>query len=361
MRLPGGAEAQFDRLALHDAKLTLSQSGAPPLRLEGLDLVASAPSLAGPFQGHGAAVAGGEKVKFTFASDALAKGVLPLKASLTAPGDLGKADFDGRLNFSGAPGFAGETKASGQAGAGPWQAQATLAARLDGVEAENFSARLGEGPLADKLSGKVRFVAASGEITLDLESPHVGEAWAAAFFAPLLADRANPLVARLNVETLDWRGVEWSQLRLDRTPGAPLHLRAQGPGGSALEISVAPERQNWRGKAAFKAEDFPGFAAALPDASPLAGLKLNSVDLNGDFIWSPDDIVLTGAALRIDRARLTGDLRFKPQKPDRRAGLVAHLSAPALDLDATPELGVVGMSQPRSRPVARGADSQAGA
>ena len=157
-----------------------------------------------------------------------------------------------------------------------------------------------------------------------------------------MADHANPLVARLNVETLDWRGVEWSQLRLDRTPGAPLHLRAQGPGGSAVEISAAPERQNWRGKATFKAEDFPSFAAALPDASALAGSKFNSVDLNGDFIWSPDDIVLTGAALRLDRARLTGDLRFKPQQPGRRAGLVAHLSAAALDLDATPELGVLG-------------------
>jgi len=32
-RLPGGAEAQFDRLTLHDARLTLTQPGASPLRL----------------------------------------------------------------------------------------------------------------------------------------------------------------------------------------------------------------------------------------------------------------------------------------------------------------------------------------
>ena len=343
-RLPGGAEAQFDRLALHDAKLTLSQSGAPPLRLEGLDLVAQAPSLSGPFQGHGAAVAGGEKVKFTFASDALAKGLLPIKASVTGSDEMGKADFDGRLSFVGPPAFEGEVKAAGRVEAGRWQAQATLAARLDGFEAENVAARLGEGPLADKLSGKASFAAASGAITLDLESPHLSEAWAATLSAPLLADHANPLVARLNIETLDWRGVEWSHVRFDLTPDAPIQVQAQGPGGSQVKISAAPERQNWRGKAAFKAEDFLGFAAALPDASPLAGLQLSSVDLNGDFIWSPEEVILTGAALRLDRARFTGDLRFKPQKPGRRAQLVAHLTAAALDLDATPELGVVGMT-----------------
>jgi uncharacterized protein involved in outer membrane biogenesis len=344
-RLSGGAEAQFDRLALHDAKLTLSRSGAPPLRLEGLDLVAQAPSLSGPFQGHGAAVAGGEKVKFTFASDALVKGLLPLKASLTAPGEMGKADFDGRLNFSGAPAFAGEAKASGQADAGPWQAQATLAARFDGVEAENVSARLGEGPLADKISGKASYAAASGKIALDLDSPHLGEAWAAAFEAPLLAaiDRASPLDARLNAETLDWRGVEWSHVRFDLTPDAPIHVQAQGPGGAQVNVSAAPERQNWRGKAAFKAADFSVFIAALRDESSLAGLKVTTVGLYGDFIWSRKDVVLTGAALRLDRARLLGDLRFTPQKPGGRAKLVAHLAAAALDLDATPEFGVMGV------------------
>ena len=344
-RLPGGAEAQFDRLTLHDARLTLTQPGASPLRLENLDLAAQAPSLSGPFQGHGAAVVDGKKVKFTFASDTLTKGLLPLKASLTGPGESGKAEFDGRLNFAGAPAFAGEVKAAGQAEAGLWQAQATLAARLDGLEAENVALRLGEGPLADKMSGKASYAAASGKIALDLESPHLGEAWAAAFSAPLLAaiDQANPLDARLSVETLDWRGVEWSQLRFDLTPDAPIQVQAQGPGGSQVNISAAPERQNWRGKAAFKAESFLAFVAAFHDAAPLAGLKVNSVDLNGDFVWSPEEVVLTGVALGLDRARLSGDLRFKPQLPGRRAQLVAHLAAAALDLDATPEFGLPGI------------------
>ena len=115
-RLPGDVAAQFDRLALHDAKLTLSRSGAPPLRLEGLDLVARTPSLSGPFQGSGSALVGGKKIKFTFASDSLAKGLLPLKASVTGPDEIGKADFDGRLNFVGPPAFEGEVKAAGKVG-----------------------------------------------------------------------------------------------------------------------------------------------------------------------------------------------------------------------------------------------------
>jgi hypothetical protein len=343
-RLPG-AGAQFDRLALHDAKLTLSQSGAPPLRLEGLDLVAHAPSLAGPFQGRGAAGLGRDKVKFTFASDALAKGLLPLKASLTLPGEAGKAEFDGRLNFAAVPAFEGEVKAAGQAEAGPWQAQATLAARLDGAEIENIAARLGEGPLADKISGKASY-APGGKTALDLESPHLAEAWAATLAAPLLAAMdARALDARLNIETLDWRDVEWSHLLFEGTPGAPVHLRAQGPGGSDVEVSALPAGKNWRGKAGFKAEDFPAFVAALREvAAPLTGLKVSAVDLNGDFSWSPEEVVLTAAGLRLDRARLSGELRFKPQQPGRRAQLVARLAAPALDLDATPEFGLLGMS-----------------
>ncbi len=187
--------------------------------------------------------------------------------------------------------------------------------------------------------------AASGKIALDLKSPHLGEAWAAALEAPFLAatDPANPLDAHLSVETLDWRGVEWSQLRFDLTPDGPMQLQAQGPGDSQVKISAAPEGQNWRGKAAFKAESFPAFVAAFPDASPLAGLKVNNVDLNGDFVWSPEEVVLTGVALSLDRARLSGDLRFKPQLPDSRAQLVAHLAAAALDLDATPEFGLPGI------------------
>ena len=47
-RLGGDVPAQIDRLALHDSRLNLTQPGAPPLRIEGLELVAGAPSLAGP-------------------------------------------------------------------------------------------------------------------------------------------------------------------------------------------------------------------------------------------------------------------------------------------------------------------------
>ncbi len=207
---------------------------------------------------------GGEKVKFTFASDALAKGLLPIKASLTAPGEMGKADFDGRLNFAGAAELLqarsrrrgrprpdpGRRKPRSWRGSTVWRRKMLLP-------------RLGEGPLADKMSGKASYAAASGEINARSRIAPSGRGLGGGFFAPLLADHANPLVARLNVETLDWRGVEWSQLRLDLTPGAPIHVRAQGPGGSEAKISAAPERQNWRGKAAFKAEDFPGFRRRL--------------------------------------------------------------------------------------------------
>ena len=112
---------------------------------------------------------------------------------------------------------------------------------------------------------------------LDLESPHLGEAWAAAFCsASSRRDRPGKPARRRASASRRWTGAASNgrRLRFDLTPGAPVQLQAQGPGDSQVKISAAPERQNWRGKAAFKAESFPAFVAAFPDASPLAGLKV---------------------------------------------------------------------------------------
>jgi hypothetical protein len=337
---PGGdVPAQIDRLALHDSRLTWTQPGAPPLRLEGLDLVAGAPSLAGPFQARGGFAAAAGRVAFTFASDALAKGFLPVKASLTGPGEMGRADFEGRLSFAGGPAFEGEAAAAGQADAGPWKARATIAARLDGAEADNLTLRLGEGPLADSFSGKGRYVAASGRIALDLESPHLGEAWAASLAGPLLAASAaeKQIDLHVAVQALDWRGAAWSQVRYVRAAGAPAQVEANGPGGARFKIS-AEAKPFWRGRLHFKAADFPTFVASVGDAAPFAGVKTRTVALDGGFLLGPDAFVLTGADLRLDRARFVGDLRFTPQNAGRRALLAARLTAPALELDATPDL-----------------------
>ena len=153
---PGGAGAQIDNFTLHDARLTLVQPGAPPLRLDIADLSAKASSLAGPFQGHGALTLSGKKVTFSLGSDVLAKSQLPLKVSAAWPGETGRLDLDGRVTFSTAPAwsgqldvegkamlaaaptFQGQAKAAGQVAAGPWQAESELVARLDGVDGDSF-------------------------------------------------------------------------------------------------------------------------------------------------------------------------------------------------------------------------------
>ena len=196
--------------------------------------------------------------------------------------------------------------------------------------------------MADKLQGKARYEPQTGEIALDLAAPHLGEPWVEALAAPLLAASASkaPLDLHLAADSLDWRGVSWTQARYDRKSGAPARVQAQGPGDSALDLAVATDKTDkdvWRGKGEFKAQDFAALAAALPFAAPLADLKLRAVDLTGDVSLSPGAVAVTGANLRLDRARLTGDLIFKPEKAGSRPFLAARLTAPALDLDAAPE------------------------
>ena len=334
------AATQFDNLVLRRAKVNLLRSGAPALTLEDVDLIASAPSLAGPFQGRGSLSLFGEKHIFSFASDLFEKGQLPLKASLTSLGETGRLELDGRLSFAAALVFEGQAKAAGKAAPGEWQAQAALNARLDGVEAQNLAARLGDGPLANKISGGGRYEARSGQISLDLAAPQIDAGWAEFFSGPLLAASASkgPLDLHLAVESLDWRGASWSQVQFSRTTGAPAHLQAQGPGGSRLDFAATPDKTGWRGKAQVKTQDFSAFAAALPQAAPLVGVKFRALDLSGDFALSPDELVLTGANLALDGARFAGELRFRPEEPGRRAFLLARLAAPALDLDAAPDL-----------------------
>ena len=73
---------------------------------------------------------------------------------------------------------------------------------------------------------------------------------------------------------------------------------------------MAPDKDDWRGKAAFKAEDFAAFAAAL-DQAPLSGLKARTVELAGDVRLSPDSITFDPANLRLDSAKFAGELAFR--------------------------------------------------
>ena len=334
------AATQFDNLALHRANFSFLRGGAPALKLDGVELAASAPSLAGPFQGRGSFPLFGQRLGFAFASDLYAKGLLPLKASLTMPGDVGRLELDGRLNFAAAPVFEGQAKAAGRAAPGQWQAQAALNAGFSGAEAQNLAIRLGDGALANKIAGEARYEARGGRVSLDLATPEIDAGWAAFFARPLLAASASPAPFdwRLAVDSLEWGGNIWSQLRLSRAGGAPAHLLAQGPGGATIDLAAAPDKAGWRGKVQLKVEDFPSFAAALPQAAPLAGAKFRSLELGGDFVLLPDELALAAANLALDGARFAGELRFRPQQLGKRAFLLARLAAPALDLNAAPEL-----------------------
>ena len=331
---------QFDQLVLRGARIALVRKGAPGLLVENLDLSANAPALDGPWRGQGAFRAGGEKIAFSFASDALAKKTMPFKASLTAPEETGRLELDGRFDFTDDPRFEGQAKASGKAPPGLWQLEAQLSAGFDGVEAHGVAARLGDGALTSKLTGSGRYQSKTEKIALDLTAEQLDAAWTDYFTDPLLAagGRAKPLDLRLHADSLDWRGAGFSQVDVKRRTGEPLSLRGNGPGGSRLDVAASADKAVWRGMGTLKIGNYAAFVAAMPEAAPLARLASGGVELSGDFTWSPEEFVLRRGNLALDRARFQGELRFRAKSGDRRAFFLAHLAAPALDLDAAPDV-----------------------
>jgi hypothetical protein len=343
-RRPQAAALQFDNLILRRAHMKILRAGATAVEIAGLDVTAQVPSLQGPFNARGGFDRGGRRLAFSVASDVVAKNLLPLKASLTWPGESGKLDLDGRVDLTVTPAFEGEAKAAGKAGPGPWTAQGSVLLWLDGALAKEFSARLGDSALADRIAGSARYETRSGTLGLNLEAPSLSGPWAEFLGAPALAAKEGgaPLDLRASVDALDWRGMAWSQAQVYWRAGAPALVRVLGPGGARIEISAAPDKGGWRGRAQLKTSDFTAFAAALSEAAPtasqaLAGANLHALDLGGDFAAAPGELALTNASLALDRARLSGEIRFRAEQADARPLLWARLSAPALDLDLGPD------------------------
>lgn len=333
-----GAALQFDALALRNARLVLTESGAPPLVLDLPAFDGQAGSLAGPFKGQGVLARWGEQLKFSLASDAMDRTALPFKLNIARAGEAGRAEFDGRLDFSARPAAIGQIKATGHADPGPWRGQADVTARLGRVETENLEIRLGDGPLAEKIAGKGFFEASGGRLALDLAAQKISGGWASALVPSLRAASAarTPLDLRLAADVFSWRGADWAHVFFERTPGVPARLRAEGPGDSALDLTLAPDGAGWRGRLALKAADFSELAASLPEAAAFSGA--GAVELNGDYIFARDEIAFSGAALRFGKAAFSGDMKFRRERPGHAALLSARLTAPALDLESLPDL-----------------------
>jgi hypothetical protein len=344
---PIPAALQVDSFALRGAHLAIHRGDAASAEISGLDLKASIPSLLGPMTGRGGFDWRGQRVGYSFATDEAAKGVLPLKASLTWPDEAAAIDLDGRLDLGKTPAFEGAAKASGKAPPGPWTAEGPILVSLDGFLARDMNARLGDGPLADKISFSARYDANGGKRTFAAQTPSLSAPWAEFATSLLAADGAGPLDLRFGAQALNWRGMDWSDVELVWPPGGRAQFKGTGPGATRVELSVALDKQDWRGKAQIRTADWPRFAAALAEAvpatRPLAGLAVQSADMAGDVSVSPQEWALSNAALTLGKARLAGDLRYRLAAPGTRPALAAKLSSPALDLDAFPDFAGAGL------------------
>ena len=201
---------QFDNLVLRRAHLTILRAGTPVADIANLDVAAQIPSLQGPFTGRGAFDGRGQRIAFSFATDSIVKNGMPLKASLTWPGDSAKLDLDGRVDLARSPAFEGEAKAAGKLAPGAWTAQGPALVWLDGALVKRFSARLGDGPLADKVSGSMRIETAKRQARARARSPGLVGA-VGGLFSPRL--RWPPRTAtRRSIcaqASICWTGAAW--------------------------------------------------------------------------------------------------------------------------------------------------------
>jgi hypothetical protein len=344
-RLKMAAALQFDNLTVRRAHVTVARNGKTALDIAGLDVSAQIPSLAGPIIARGAFRALGREIAFSLATDIVKNDVLPIKAKLTLPDAEAKLDLDGRMALAETPAFEAAAKAEGRCAAGPWTAEGALVLGLGDYRLKEFAARLGDGPLADKMSGDVRLE--GGRLAVAAEATTLSAPWADFLASPLFAKAADapPLDLRVNVKELNWRG-NWTDAQLIWRAGAPVQVMASGPGAARVDISASPDAQGWRGKAHLNAEDFTAFAGALREEAPtlagaLAGANIRALDMSGDFSAAPEQWSLSHAALAFDGGRLSGDISYRAETADGRPVLVARLSAPALDLAAAPDFAGV--------------------
>ncbi|HUO53642.1 MAG TPA: hypothetical protein VMU18_02785 [Rhodoblastus sp.] len=335
---------QFDNLTLRRARVAILRGGATAVEIDGLGLVADFPGPQGPFKGHGGFESQGARIAFSFGTDSLAKNILPLKASLTWPGETAQLDLDGGVSFDNGPIFEGAAKASGKAAPGPWSAQANGAVGLGEIQAKEFSAVLGDGPLGGKISGAGHYDRRGGRLELTAQATALDGPWVDLLRSHLSAESgAVALDLRLGADRLNWRGIDWSQASLHWRSGSPARIEATGPGATRIEIDAAPEGDGWRGAAELTTRDLIAFATALGEAAPVASQALTRLDLHalaakGVFAATPEKWALTGASFDLGRNRFSGDAALSFERSNAPPLLSARLTASELDLDALPAL-----------------------
>lgn len=326
-----GSAPPVDQLSLKNFRVALTSGNRVSSQIFGVDLegaLAGGLALRGAFNGEG------ERIGFALNMENVsAQKKAPLKARLSWPEDRAVATLDGVALLAPHLAFEGAATLDAKILSGVVSAKATAVLGADGLWLRDIDARLGEGPLAPKISGSLRYGLDNGpKLTLALAADHLDAPWSdglEGFLTPA-APRPQNLDLRLAIAAASWRGVDWSDVQILASPGAPLELRAGAPGGTRLKWRARHDDGFFRGPFSLTSDDFASFAAAVP---ALAGASAHHVELAGDLAVAAGDWRVTEAKIALDGASFSGALAYQNAP---RPKITAALAAAELDIDAAP-------------------------
>ncbi|MCB1536485.1 MAG: hypothetical protein KDJ44_17680 [Rhodoblastus sp.] len=344
------ARVAVARFQLKDATLRLH--GAKPLTLDHVDMSGAADALAGPFRGQGVARSGRD-IDFSFATGAIEDGKLRAKATLD---DFSrKAHVEATGDFAlvdGRPQFAGQSIATGFAGAAPARASFALTATPGALEADRIDARLGDDDHPLNFSGMANWSPADGlsmrlvAANLDLDR-FVGKY---GVVDPGHATSTSGLRLQLEAESVQLGGDTLTSVSFDvaRKPQeTPRYIvDAALPGGTRLHYDGAfglAGAASADGALKVETRDAARLATYVAPVAPQVARWLSAgafgrLAYDGRVRADADGVALDARAIDLDRSRLSGAIDWRAATPNGHSRLTARLLAPVIDIDSLPDL-----------------------
>ncbi len=374
----------FDRLVARDGAIRiLAAAGAPAKTIDGVELDADAPSLAGPYRVSGRfAGPNGSPVVFRLTTEKAGLAGTPIRVSVEGGPSRPALEFDGALAVAGAgakvPSLAGAVTLTGTAagpdGPIPWRVAGSMTADLDRARLLNAEFRLGPEERALRAEGSATLVAGSPAlltVTATAKQANVdallrrkGEdgvppARALALLANALGpalEGAGAMTVKADISAgaviVGSETLSDLSASLSAAPDEPLKTRfAIGlPGQSRLEGDGDLETggaAKFKGAVDFSSGDFARLRDWASQGAPDLGARAaalgaalgdRGVSVAGDVEASAVGLSGRRLTIALDRSTLTGALAFTAPVGAVPGRLYADLSSDSLDVEALPSL-----------------------
>lgn len=386
-----GGVVAIERLEIRGGEIVLLRTGAPALRVAGLDADADAASLRGPFRGSGSYSSADGRTGFRFGAGVAEEDRLRIKLTTESGAGAPQIDLDGaviadraaavtRLRFEGGASIWANTQADGVQI--PWRTTGTLNADLSKGRLEPLEIRFGATERQSTATGAASFDLDAGLLSIRLSAQQIdadrlldsksasGESKDPAGDARDASGEAVGRLGRIIMQALERPARERAMaikveasspalqlsgdtiteasftIDLPRSGDDRVSLSANLPGRSQIAFDGAVESgaaARFAGKARAAARDVPRLAEWIARADTdladrLRGLPFRALELSGDIEVSRNAAAARNLDIRADRSTFRGTAAFTAAVAGEPPRIFADLTSPALDLESVPNL-----------------------